>query len=322
VVKNHEHIFVLGPTGVGKSYLASALAQKACRDGYAVYYMRAAALFRDLNLARADGSLGQLLKRLNRIDVLVIDDWAMAPLAESERRDFWEIAEDRYQTRSMILTSQLPVSRWHEQIGDPTLADGILDRLVHNAHRIEMRGESMRKKPGEKGKNEGRAAGPKAVEKAAQNRPWKSQERFPLSHSSGDDNLSLDDRDHFLENPNCQRRFARRLITSIPESRSRSARNPITFIGIPSTFTSDLKDRKIRVNAVSPGVIPSPGYRNSLGLTDEQIKQYADSAVDKIPLGRTGTLDEVAKVVSFLASDESSYVTGIELVVDGGMTQI
>jgi len=88
------------------------------------------------------------------------------------------------------------------------------------------------------------------------------------------------------------------------------------------TFTSDLKDRKIRVNAVSPGVIPSPGYRNSLGLTDEQIKQYADSAVVNIPLGRTGTLDEVAKVVAFLASDESSYVTGIELFVDGGMAQI
>ncbi|HVB56598.1 MAG TPA: ATP-binding protein, partial [Candidatus Acidoferrales bacterium] len=95
--------------------------------------------------ARADGSLRQLLRRLNRIDVLVIDDWAMAPMLEPERRDFWEIAEDRYQTRSMILTSQLPVPRWHEQIGDPTLADGILDRLVHHAHRIEMRGESMRK---------------------------------------------------------------------------------------------------------------------------------------------------------------------------------
>ena len=95
------------------------------------------ALFRDLNLARADGSLGQLLKRLNRIDVLAIDDWAMAPMAESERRDFWEIAEDRYQTCSIILTSQLPVARWHEQIGDPTLADSILDRLVHKAHRIE-----------------------------------------------------------------------------------------------------------------------------------------------------------------------------------------
>jgi NAD(P)-dependent dehydrogenase (short-subunit alcohol dehydrogenase family) len=88
------------------------------------------------------------------------------------------------------------------------------------------------------------------------------------------------------------------------------------------TFTTDLKDRKIRVNAVSPGVIPSPGYRNSGGMTEEQIKQYVDSVVGKIPLGRTGTLDEVAKVVSFLASDESSYVTGIELFVDGGMTQI
>ena len=147
-VKNHEHIFVLGPTGVGKSYVASALAQKACRDGYAVYYTRAAALFRELNLARADGSLRQLLRRLNRIDVLVVDDWAMASMTEPERRDFWEIAEDRYQTRSIVLTSQLPVSRWHEQIGDPTLADSILDRLVHNAHRIEMRGESMRKHRG------------------------------------------------------------------------------------------------------------------------------------------------------------------------------
>ena len=145
-VKNHEHIFVLGPTGVGKSYIASALAQKACRDGYSVYYLRASALFRDLHLARADGSLKQLFRRLNRIEVLVVDDWAMAPMSEAERRDFWEIAEDRYQTRSMILTSQLPVARWHEQIGEPTLADAILDRLVHNAHRIEMRGDSMRKK--------------------------------------------------------------------------------------------------------------------------------------------------------------------------------
>jgi DNA replication protein DnaC len=118
-VARHEHIFILGPCGVGKSYLACALAHKACRDGYTILYARAAALFRDL---------------------------AMAPLQESERRDFWEICEERYQTRSTILTSQLPVTRWHEQIGDPTLADGILDRLVHNAHRIELRGESMPKK--------------------------------------------------------------------------------------------------------------------------------------------------------------------------------
>jgi DNA replication protein DnaC len=145
-VRNHENIFVLGPTGVGKSFLASALAQKACRDGYTALNTRAAALFRDLALARADGSLRSLLARLARIDVLLIDDWAMAPLNESERRDFWEICEDRYQTRSTILTSQLPLAKWHEQIGDPTVADGILDRLVHNAHRLELRGDSMRKR--------------------------------------------------------------------------------------------------------------------------------------------------------------------------------
>jgi len=145
-VQRHENIFVLGPTGVGKSFIASALAQKACRDGYTVLYTRAVALFRDLALARADGSLRHLLARLGRIDVLVVDDWAMAPLSEAERRDFWEICEDRYQRRSTVLASQLPVARWHEQIADPTLADGILDRLVHNAHRIELRGDSMRKR--------------------------------------------------------------------------------------------------------------------------------------------------------------------------------
>jgi DNA replication protein DnaC len=144
-VERHENIFLVGPTGVGKSFLACALAHKACRDGYLVLYVRASALFRDLALARADGSLRNLLGRLSRVDVLVIDDWAMAPMTESERRDFWEICEERYQTRSTILTSQVPVAGWHEQIGDPTLADGILDRLVHNAHRIEMSGESMRK---------------------------------------------------------------------------------------------------------------------------------------------------------------------------------
>ena len=110
---------MLGPTGVGKSFVACALAQKACRDGYSAFYTRAVALFRDLAMARADGSLRNLLARLSRIDVLVIDDWAMAPLAEPERRDFWEICEDRYQIRSLILTSQLPVARWHEQSAIP-----------------------------------------------------------------------------------------------------------------------------------------------------------------------------------------------------------
>ena len=147
-VRRHENVFVTGATGVGKSYLACALAHKACRDGHLVLYTRATTLFRDLALARADGSLRNTLARLTKVDVLVIDDWAMAPMTEAERRDFWEICEDRYQTRSTILTSQLPVARWHEQIGDPTAADGILDRLVHNAHRIDMRGDSMRKKHG------------------------------------------------------------------------------------------------------------------------------------------------------------------------------
>jgi len=149
-VREHQNIFLLGPTGIGKSFLACALAEKACRDGFTALYTRASQLFRDLALARADGSLRVLLARLARLDVLVVDDWAMAPLADTERRDFLEICEDRYQQHSMILTSQLPVAKWHEQIGDPTLADSILDRLVHNAHRIEMRGESMRKKRGGK----------------------------------------------------------------------------------------------------------------------------------------------------------------------------
>ena len=146
-VLKHENIFVCGPTGVGKSYLACALAHKACRDGYSAFYTRAAALFRDLALARADGSLRNVLQRLGKIDVLVVDDWAMTPMSENERRDFWEICEDRCQSRSMILTSQMPVAKWHEQIGDPTVAEGILDRIVHRAHRIDLRGDSLRKNP-------------------------------------------------------------------------------------------------------------------------------------------------------------------------------
>ena len=149
-VRQHQNLFLIGPTGIGKSFLACALAEKACRDGFTALYSRAAQLFRDLVLARADGSLRRLFTRLAKVEVLLVDDWAMAPLADVERRDFLEICEDRYQIRSTILTSQLPVAQWHEQIGDPTLADSILDRLVHNAHCIEMQGESMRKKRGGK----------------------------------------------------------------------------------------------------------------------------------------------------------------------------
>jgi DNA replication protein DnaC len=145
-VSKHENIFILGPTGVGKSYLATALAQKACR-GFSVYCQRATKLFRDLSVARGDGTLPQMLSRLARIDVLVVDDWAMAPLSEHERRDFWEICEDRYQQRSLVLTSQLPVQQWYEQIGDATVAEGILDRIIHAAHTIELHGDSLRKDP-------------------------------------------------------------------------------------------------------------------------------------------------------------------------------
>ncbi len=212
-VKNHEHIFVLGPTGVGKSYVASALAQKACRDGYAVYYTRTAALFRDLNLARADGSLRQLLKRLNRIDVLVIDDWAMAPMSEAERRDFWEIAEDRYQARSMILTSQLPVSRWHEQIGDPrwptASSTGWCTTLIASRCAANRCGSSEER-------SKQRSAGQKLWKRRAKNALGnrRSDFHFPQLQQQ---QTPLDDRDHFLQNPTASVASLRLLITATPE---------------------------------------------------------------------------------------------------------
>lgn len=149
-VRQHLNILFIGPTGIGKSWLACALAQKACRDGFTVLHKRTSELFRELSVAHADGSFGRVLVKLSRIDVLLLDDFAMAPFKDSERRDFLEICDDRYQRRSLILTSQLPIAHWHEQIGDPTIADSILDRIVHNAHRIELNGESMRKKKGRK----------------------------------------------------------------------------------------------------------------------------------------------------------------------------
>ena len=149
-IRQKHNLLLIGPTGIGKSWLSCALAHKACRDGFSVLHQRTSELFRDLAVAHVDGSIGRLLLKLSRIDVLLLDDFAMAPLKESERRDFLEICDDRYQRRSMILTSQMPIAHWHEQIGDPTIADSILDRLVHNAYRIELAGESMRKKRGRK----------------------------------------------------------------------------------------------------------------------------------------------------------------------------
>jgi len=147
-VRQKLNLVFNGPTGVGKSWLACALAQKACRDGFSVLHKKTSELFRELAIAQADGSLGRMLSRLAEIDVLLLDDFAMAPLKDSERRDFLEVCDDRYQRRSMILTSQMPVVHWHEQIGDPTIADSILGRLLHNAYRLELNGESIRKKLG------------------------------------------------------------------------------------------------------------------------------------------------------------------------------
>lgn len=149
-VRQHQNILFIGPTGIGKSWLACALAHKACRDGFTVLHQRTSELLRDLAVAHADGSFGRLLLKLARIDVLLLDDFAMAPFKDSERRDFLEICDDRYERRSLILTSQVPVAHWHEQIGDPSIADSILDRIVHNAYRVELNGESMRKKKGRK----------------------------------------------------------------------------------------------------------------------------------------------------------------------------
>jgi len=153
-VREHQNLFLLGPTGIGKTWLARAFAQKACRDGYTALFQKATELFRDLAMARADGRHARLLYQLGRVDLLIVDDWAMAPMTEAERRDFLEICDARYQAHSTLLTSQLPVASWHAQIGDPTIADSILDRLVHNAHRLELKGESMRKKRGPQGGKE------------------------------------------------------------------------------------------------------------------------------------------------------------------------
>lgn len=150
-VRRHQPVFLVGPTGIGKTFLARAFGQKACRDGFTVYFAKAAQLFRELELARADGSYSKKLRALGQVDALIVDDWAMAPLSDAERRAFLEICDERYQTKATLLTSQLPVSKWHAQIGDPTVADSILDRLVHAAHRFDLDGESIRKVKGRRG---------------------------------------------------------------------------------------------------------------------------------------------------------------------------
>ena len=144
-IDEHLNILITGATGVGKSYIACALAQKACREGHSVLYFRLPRLLQELGLARGDGRYGKLLATLAKTGVVVLDDLGLGPLTDEQRRDLLEMFDDRHGNRSTIVTSQLPVKNWHEALGDPTLADAILDRLVHNSHRIDLKGDSMRK---------------------------------------------------------------------------------------------------------------------------------------------------------------------------------
>jgi DNA replication protein DnaC len=144
-IAEHRGLLVTGPCGVGKSWLSCALAQKACRDGYTVHYARVPRLFAELDLAHGDGRFARMFRMLVKVDLLVLDDWGPDRLAASQRRDFMEIVEDRHGRGSLLITSQLPVSSWHDVIGEATLGDAILDRIVHNAYRLELDGPSMRK---------------------------------------------------------------------------------------------------------------------------------------------------------------------------------
>lgn len=143
-VEAHHNLIVIGPTGIGKSYLSCAFVERACRRGFNAQYTRAPRLLHELAVGRGDGSYTRLLTRLAKLDLLAVDDWLLAPLKESERRDLMEVIEDRTERASTLIATQLPIKDWHAVIGDPNQADALCDRLLHNAHRIELKGPSMR----------------------------------------------------------------------------------------------------------------------------------------------------------------------------------
>jgi len=145
-IKEHLNVLITGPAGVGKTWIACALAHQACREGYTALYLRLPRLLHDVALARGDGRYPRLLRSLAKLDLLVIDDWGLAKLTPDNLRDLLEILEDRYAARSTVVTSQLPIEKWHDLIGEPTFADAILDRLVHNAYKLKLKGGSLRKK--------------------------------------------------------------------------------------------------------------------------------------------------------------------------------
>jgi DNA replication protein DnaC len=145
-VHDRQNVLITGPTGIGKTWLGCALGHKACRDGWTALYLRLPRFLQELPITKGDGRYGKLMTTLAKTDLVILDDWGLAPLSDENRRDLLELLDDRYDRRATVVTSQLPVDHWHEAIGEPTLADAILDRLVHNAYKISLQGESMRKR--------------------------------------------------------------------------------------------------------------------------------------------------------------------------------